>query len=194
MQNTIPISLSEENALQTLLVLQTEFELLYGKSSITKGDVPVDQIGQSISEFIDIIQFSLNLDFKNYILKRLLSLKSTTQVLAELNKYLPIRFTDLRMDSTGLSLETHPNSTFYSPKILNLVMESLSIDNISYNFLDVIEVAFRNLLYFIEYKLTIEELIYNISIDINDTLSKRISIPIKRIVIEDPYYKNYINP
>jgi len=176
----IPVNLLDSNLITYLKILQAGYEteeLVYSKS-----DVPIENLNVAITEFIDLILFTSSLDKQNYIIKRLENLKSAEKLLNQLESYLPIDF-DYSLDDEGLP------STRYSPRMLKVVMERLEINNLSSNFVDIIDNMFNQLLYFLEYKLTIKELVYNITVDIQKDVFIENIIPMKLIIIEDTYYK-----
>jgi hypothetical protein len=119
---------------------------------------------------------------KHYLLKRLTSLKSVEKVLEEITKYLPIEF-DREIDP-----ETQLPKTSYTPRLLKVSMKSLTINNLSSNFIEIIDDMFSSLLYFIQYELTIQELIYKIEVGLQDTLYAEVVIPVKSIVVTSNYY------
>lgn len=184
MRNNAPIELSEENIFYILHSLQEKYEELYGNHIYEKKDIPVQQIGQALSEFIDLVLFTSDNDKKHYILKRILSLKSASVLLYELEKYLPIKF------NRDVDLETNTLKTFYSPRLLRVTIESLTINNLSSDFITVIDSMFNSLLYFLKYDMTIEELIYKFKLEIAPIYIETKTIPIKRIEIDSNYYLN----
>lgn len=182
MTKIIPINLSEENILTTLYSLQDRYEESYGNNINDVSTIPKKQIGQAIAEFLELVLFVSSLEKKNYLLKRLLSLKSAEKLLNELENYLPIEF------NRDLDLTTDRPKTFYTPRLLKVTIKSLTINNLSSDFISVIDSMFNSLLYFIEQELTIEEVIYRLKVDIEKTLIKTHLTKFKSINLDLNYY------
>lgn len=147
-----------------------------------KYDIPKLQLNVALDEFIDLVQFSNSLESKEYVVARLLRLKSSKKLLQEISSYLPIDF-DFSIDpADGIP------KTDYTPKLLKISMKSLTISNISVDFLEVIDNMFNSLLYFLEYRLSVQELIYKISVDLNKSIVGSETIPMRYIKLDTNYF------
>jgi len=134
------------------------------------GDIPAKKLEVAVTEFIDLVMFTSSLEHKEYFKTRLLRLKSVEKVLWEIEKYAPLILDKTEDIDLGGPLGTNPLKTRYSPRLLKVVIDSLTITNLAENFVEIIDTMFANLLYFLEYELDINELIYNITVDIQKTI------------------------
>jgi hypothetical protein len=182
MRNLVPSDLSDRTLLSYLVQLQEAYNEKYGDTLHEMSDIPKLQIGQAVEEFIDLVMFTSSLPNKQYILKRLLSLKSAEKVLEELENYLPIEF------NRDFDPDTERPKTFYTPRLLKVTIKSLTVNNLSTDFLNIISSMFDSLLYFIQEELSIEELIYRFELSLEDINLKLKVIPVKRINLDFDYY------
>lgn len=180
--NSIPVNLEDSNLIMYLRKLQSQFSttesLVYDKN-----DVPVDQLNVAVTEFLDLVMFTSSSEHKHYILRRLERLKSVEILLDQLDSYLPIDFDYSTDPEDGLP------KTDYSPRLLKVAFERIQVNNLASDFINIIDNMFNQLLYFIEYKLSINELIYNIVATLERDSFKVDVIPMKLINIEDTYYQ-----
>lgn len=185
--NSIPNNLRGHSVFLKLETLVTKYlENLNTNNveqfSINEETLPVNtKIGISIMEFIDLVSYTNNLDEKKYFLNRLISMKSTEIILDELEKYLNIEF-DRTLDENNIP------KTFYSPKILKVTIESLTIQNININFEKIIKTMFDNLLYFVNYEMTLKNLILELELQIKTSIVISEIIPVKYTHINSNYY------
>lgn len=185
--NSIPNNLRGHSVFLKLETLVTKYlENLNANNieqfSINEETLPVNtKIGISIMEFIDLVSYTNNLDEKKYFLNRLISMKSTEIILDELEKYLNIEF-DRTLDENSIP------KTFYSPKILKVTIESLTIQNININFEKIIKTMFDNLLYFVNYEMTLKNLILELELQIKTSIVISEIIPVKYTQINSNYY------
>jgi hypothetical protein len=182
MENLIPTNLSEENIFKILYSLQNKYEQAYGTNINSLDTIPKKQVGQAISEFLDLVLFVSSADKKKYLLKRLLTLKSAEKLLNELENYLPLEF------NRDLDTSTELSNTYYTPRLLKVTIKSLTVNNLSSDFISLIDSMFKHLLYFIQLDLTIEEVIYRLQIDIERTLIKINLVKTKSITLDLDYY------
>lgn len=170
----VPTDLLDSNLFQYFTTL---LESLNDKELVKNlNDVPVKELEVAVTEFIELIMFTATLENKHYYKTRLLRLKSVEKVLWEIEKYSPLIFNkDVDRDPLTNDPLRDPDTnrellmTRYSPRLLKVAIKEIEISTLAENFLDIIENLFSNLLYFLEYRISIEKLIYNVTADINLT-------------------------
>lgn len=180
-------SIVPKNLLDTNLYnyLDTLIQGLDNSGSVYElSDLKSKNLEVAVTEFLDLVMFTEKLEYKHYLKKRLLRLKSVEKVLWQIEKYAPIVFdSDIDPDYIGTEQEGILN-TRYSPRLLKVVIQSLTINNLAQNFVEIIDSMFNNLLYFLEYDLDIKELIYNITVDLKSTVIGYTYTPVRVISLD----------
>lgn len=184
-ESLLPIDLKDSTLLQHLYILQAGLnseDIIKDKSLIQ-----VENYNQAVSEFIDLVLFTSTLETKDYIIARLSKLKSIEKLLQELERYLPIEF-DYTIDPSDSLPKTR-----YSPRLLKVAVKSLTVNNLASNFINIIDSMFNQLLYFLQYDLNIQELIYNITVELKKEIFKVDHQPMKLITLTGDYYLGGLN-
>lgn len=184
-ESTIPKNLLDTNLYGYLDTLLNSISNKHVVSNL--GDIKAKNLEVAVSEFLDLVMFTSQLDHKHYLKSRLLRLKSVEKVLWQIEKYAPIVF-DVSEDlEFGLPEGENPPNTRYSPRLLKVVIQSLTINNLAQNFVEIIDTVFNNLLYFLEYELDIKELIYSLSVDLREAVIGYTSSNIKLITLDTAF-------
>lgn len=151
------------------------------------GEMKAKNLEIAVTEFLDLVMFTESLEHKHYLKTRLLRMKSVEKVLWQIEKYAPIIFDKSEDLEYGLPEGFNPLKTRYSPRLLKVVIQSLTINNLAQNFVEIIDTMFANLLYFLEYELDIRELIYKLTVDIKKTVVGYRSANLKLINLDTDF-------
>lgn len=112
----------------------------------------------AIEAYLNVVNFDRDYTTNRYILKRLMSMKSSEEVLWELERYTKVSF-NISNDTDGKP------KTRYAPKELKVTIYEIETDR-SEVILEILSALFAALLYYKTYSLLIENLIIRLNVNL----------------------------